>query len=418
MILHHYQQLTDNQATLALWYIVNASLVSYYKLINYFGEAKNALLADLSRWQSLSLHASHIKRWYDIADVMAFLEKVDQELQAGLYGLIFENDPDYPKQLSKIYDPPPVLFFRGNIKRLSQRQIAIVGSRNPTQHAEKITFDLAQYLVQSGYVVTSGLAQGVDKQAHLGAMAQIPALFGMTVGVMGTGIDVCYPKNHNALFLQIIKNGGCLITELLPATPASKHTFPRRNRLVAGLSLATVVTEAALQSGSLITAKLSAEQGKQVFALPSQIDNKQAEGCHHLIREGATLIYHPDQILEDLKNQDLQFYNALPKNFSQGVSVFGDDDEKVAKNLPKSTPNTKKSTYKLNGELLPKSVLAEDKFIPKHLVEVYQFIHGEPKELDVVVENTGMAVSELLALLMELELLGLVKKLGGCYVRC
>lgn len=298
---------------LALWYITNTSLISYYKLVNHCGDAASALSQNQSVWKSLGIHAAHIKRWQDVNDVLAFLDKVRHDVELKIYGIVYVSDEDYPETLKSIYDPPPVLFYRGNLIRLKDRQIAIVGSRSPTETAQKITFDLAQYLVQSGYTVTSGLAQGVDKQAHLGALSQLPVLSGRTVGVMGTGIDVCYPRNHNALFAQIIKDGGCLISELLPATPASKHTFPRRNRLVAGLSLATVVTEAALQSGSLITARLSAEQGKQVFAIPSHIHNPNAEGCLHLIREGATLIYHPDQILEDLSQHGQEFFNALPK---------------------------------------------------------------------------------------------------------
>lgn len=273
-----YATVTRQQSMLALWYVTNASLISYRKLSERFGEAKSALTAAKADWQALGIHAAHIDRWQDEANTLAFIDKVAHDVSIGSYSMCFLGDEDYPQALMAIYDPPPVLFYRGNLSRLNERQIAIVGSRTPTEDAQKITFDLAQYLVQAGFVVTSGLAQGVDRQAHLGALAQLPALSGRTIGVMGTGIDVCYPRNHTALFAQIVAEGGCLISELLPSTPASKHTFPRRNRLVAGLSLATVVTEAALQSGSLITARLSAEMGKQVFAIPSSINNPNAEG--------------------------------------------------------------------------------------------------------------------------------------------
>lgn len=392
-----YQSLDSHAATLALWYVVNTSLSSYYKLTQAFGGAKNALIESDDLWRSLSIHGAHIKRKNDADDVLAFIERVSDDVARGAYGVLFIDDDAYPVQLTNIYDPPPVLFYRGNLLRLKDRQIAIVGSRNPTEHAQKITFDMAQYLVQLGFVITSGLAQGVDRAAHLGALSE-PNLKGQTVGVMGTGIDVCYPKNHHALFAQIIQEGGALVTELLPSTPASKHTFPRRNRLVAGLSLATVVTEAALQSGSLITARLAAEQGKQVFAVPSLIDNKNAEGCHHLIREGATLIYHPDQILEDIQSQTI--YNALPKNFSYGVSVFGDKDQKdetapANKNRASTTP-----------------------CVPDHLsLLITKLDDNTPKDLDMLVLDTNMDIGSLLAQLMELELLGLVKQVGGRYVR-
>lgn len=391
-----YQTLNAHTATLALWYIVNTSLSSYYKLMGAFDDPKSALSQPVDAWRSLSIHAAHIKRWEDEDNVMAFVNKVSDDVNRGVYGVLFCGDEDYPVQLTNIYDPPPVLFYRGNVARLMDKQIAIVGSRNPTEHAQKITFDMAQYLVQSGFSIASGLAQGVDRAAHLGALSQDDVL-GCTIGVMGTGIDVCYPKNHNALFAQIIQDGGVLITELLPSTPASKHTFPRRNRLVAGLSLATVVTEAALQSGSLITARLAAEQGKQVFAVPSLIDNKNAEGCHHLIREGATLIYHPDQILEDI--QDESAYTALPKTFSRGVSAFS--DEQVSSEEIK--PATKAEPF------VP--------VVPNHLALLMSRLGSEPKDLDALVASTGMDTGSLLAQLMELELLGLVAQIGGRYVR-
>ena len=390
-----YATVTRQQSMLALWYVTNASLISYRKLSERFGDAKSALTAAKADWQALGIHAAHIDRWQDEANTLAFIDKVAHDVSIGSYSMCFLGDEDYPQALMAIYDPPPVLFYRGNLSRLNERQIAIVGSRTPTEDAQKITFDMAQYLVQAGFVVTSGLAQGVDRQAHLGALAQLPALSGRTIGVMGTGIDVCYPRNHTALFAQIVAEGGCLISELLPSTPASKHTFPRRNRLVAGLSLATVVTEAALQSGSLITARLSAEMGKQVFAIPSSINNPNAEGCHHLIREGATLIYHPEQIIEDL-NQGGDFFNALPKTFSQGMSVYAELSSVPTPAVSMSNKSTA--------------------IVPEHLSAVYDMM-DEPRDLDALVMMSGHPVAQLLSALMELEILGLIQQTGGRYAK-
>ncbi|MDN5561921.1 MAG: DNA-processing protein DprA, partial [Psychrobacter sp.] len=297
--------LSDEQrAVLALWTEINASLSAYHKLITSFGAAELAWQAKAEAWRQLGIHHTHLARHEQPEQTQASIDKIQQALIEGRYSLLFADQPDYPAQLLQIYDPPPLLFYRGHRARLQQAQIAIVGSRKPTAHAQKTTFDMAQYLAQAGYVITSGLAMGVDKRAHLGALAQTDADYqGRTIGVMGTGIDVYYPNHHDKLFAQIIEQGGCIISELLPHTMPHKHTFPRRNRLVAGLSLATIVTEATIQSGSLITARLTSEQGKQVFAIPSHIDNSNAEGCHHLIREGATLIYHPQQVLEDVNAQ-------------------------------------------------------------------------------------------------------------------
>lgn len=396
-MMQSYQTLDERFATLALWYITNTSLVAFYKLIGQFKSAKEALCQNVVQWQSLGIHVAHIKRWQDNADVMAVLDRINDECERGLYHLLFLQDEHYPKMLQEIYDPPPILFCRGQVERLSDKQIAIVGSRHPTDFAGKITFDMAQYLTYHNLTIASGLAGGVDKSAHLGALS---SGMGQTVGVLGTGIDVCYPKNHNALYAQIIHDGGCLISELLPSTPASKHTFPRRNRLVAGLSLATVVTEAAMQSGSLITARLATEQGKQVFAVPSSIDNANAEGCHHLIREGATLIYHPSQIIDELREYVLG-YTVLPKSFSRELSAHKECDDGKPKN--NETCTTSDECY------------LDD--IPEHLQDLLYCMSGQMMDLDTLVMTTHLEVSELLVRLTELEMLGLVQAVGGRYAK-
>lgn len=392
-----YFDFDEKTAILALWYIVNTSLAAFTKLTAHFETAKQALLADTSHWQALTLHQKHISRWQDGADVLAFVEKIHQGQRVGNFNFVFLGEEAYPKQLLDIYDPPPMLFYQGNIKRLKDNQIAVVGSRKPTPHAEKTTFDMAQYLAHFGLTITSGLAGGVDKMAHLGALSQPENLQGRTVGVLGTGIDVCYPKNHHALYAQIINEGGCLISELLPTTPASKHTFPRRNRLVAGLSMATLVTEAAMQSGSLITARLTAEQGKQVFCVPSLIDNVNAEGCHHLIREGATLIYHPKQILEDLSFLDSTL--ALPKSTIQ--------IEKPA--------NSKFMAQTINPNAAPDT--AQNISIDEHLQAVWQQLSSVPCDLDNLVLATNLDTATILANLLELEILGLIYTTGGRYAK-
>ncbi len=389
--------LTSTQsASLTLWYVVNTSLSAYYKVIEHFGGANQALQAPISDWQNLGIHKSHIARLIDDSSTKAFLREIEKSVAAGLYCVLFVEDDCYPTLLKQLYDPPPVLFYRGNVARLNAPQIAMVGSRNPSDYAIKMTFDIAQYLVQCGYAITSGLAQGVDVNAHLGALKQDdPKFFGQTVGVMGTGIDICYPKNHRGLLDEIITMGGCLVTELLPNTPASKHTFPRRNRLVAGLSLATIVTEAALQSGSLITARLANEQGKQVFVLPHRIDNLNAEGCHHLIREGATLIYHPLQVIEDIQNQSV----VLPKSFRQTHSLF------VQTSQPTSTPKS------------PSTSSNEVANIPSHLVALYANLSQNYQDVDNLVMQTQLTTADVLSGLIELELLGLVNQVGGRYAK-
>ncbi len=411
--------LTDDQrAILALWYEVNASLSSYHKLITSFGHAQLAWQAKVDAWRQLGIHHAHLKRHEQPEQTCANIDKIQQALTAGRYGLLFADQPDYPAQLLEIYDPPPLLFYRGDKARLQQAQIAIVGSRNPTAHAQKITFDMAQYLAQAGYIVTSGLAMGVDKRAHLGALAQADSDYqGRTVGVMGTGIDINYPNHRDQLFAQIIEQGGCIISELLPHTQPHKHTFPRRNRLVAGLSLATIVTEAKVQSGSLITARLTSEQGKQVFAIPSHIDNSNAEGCHHLIREGATLIYHPQQVIEDVNSQLAYNRHSHQATSLSRSSISSTDDSQLDnRQLSDSTDLDKMALTNTSQPSNIKS-LRSAIVVPEHLTVVYEQLDWHGQDLDALIIATDMTAPQLIGKLMELELLGVINVQGGRYLR-
>ena len=406
MMLAPFTLSDDQRAILALWFELNASLSSYHKLIHSYGSAQLALQAGVESWRQLGMHHTHLARHEQPEKTRASIDKIQQALIDNKYGLLFTEQPNFPTQLLEIYDPPPLLFYRGNSELLHHAQIAIVGSRKPTTHAQKITFDMAQYLAQAGYIITSGLAIGVDKRAHLGALAQTDvALQGRTVGVMGTGIDVNYPNHHDQLFSQIIDKGGCIISELLPHTLPHKHTFPRRNRLVAGLSIATIVTEATIQSGSLITARLTSEQGKQVFAIPSHIDNANAEGCHHLIREGATLIYHPQQVLDDVSSQ-------LPVQ-SQFQPQFNEHSRTQTLNQAvSSSPVTSKKTTK------PQQIKAVPSItIPEHLTALFEQLDWHGQDLDALIVATNLAPAQLIGQLMELELVGAITVQGGRYLR-
>ena len=408
--------LSDEQrAVLALWTEVNASLSAYHKLVTSFGNAELAWCAKVEAWRQLGIHSTHLKRHEQPQQTQASIDTIQQALLDKKYGLLFADQSDYPPQLLDIYDPPPLLFYRGDKARLQQAQIAIVGSRKPTAHAQKITFDMAQYLAQAGYIITSGLAMGVDKRAHLGALAQVDAEYqGRTVGVMGTGIDVNYPNHHDKLFSQIIEQGGCIISELLPHTQPHKHTFPRRNRLVAGLSLATIVTEATIQSGSLITARLTSEQGKQVFAIPSHIDNNNAEGCHHLIREGATLIYHPQQVLEDINSQ--LGYQSRNYNSSDNAEL---NIEQANLSQSSHSINTDRTSTTTIGHA-PQSNLKSSSnaiVIPEHLTQVYEQLDWHGQDLDALLSTTNLTPPQLIGQLMELELLGVISVQGGRYLR-
>lgn len=403
--------LTDNQrAILSLWFLVNSSLSAYYKLLAHYGQAA-AALAHMQQWGALGIHKAHLARAADAHSLSAFLQKTEADLAKNSYQLTFE----LPPLLAATHDPPPLLYYLGNFDCLNGQLLAMVGTRTPSDYGAKISYDLAQYLVGLGFTIVSGLAIGVDAYAHSGALAQdAPNLQGKTVGVMGTGIDLCYPPTNRSLFADIVTKGGCLISEFLPNTAASKHTFPRRNRLVAGLALATVITEADLQSGSLISARLTNDQGKQVFVVPNRIDVPTSKGCHHLIREGATLIYHPDQIAEDLI---AGFVPHPSVNMPHKKCASSQKTSHRVTNIDNSNAPTNASNDVSMQMPVHLSGVGDQLTIPSHLSGIYNALSDNGADIDTLVLATKLPVGELLGKLLELELLGRVQQVGGRYVR-
>jgi DNA processing protein len=209
--------------------------------------------------------------------------------------IILEGDPDYPRLLATIPDPPPILFVRGAFAPADALSVAIVGSRHANAYGRRITEQLAGGLVRAGYTVTSGLARGIDAAAHCGAIAS----GGRTIAVLGSGVLNIYPPEHDQLALEVIAHGA-LVSESPPLAFPHTGAFPQRNRIVAGLSLGTVVVQAADRSGALITARVAGEQGREVFAVPGPVDCRLSKGCHGLIRDGAKLVASVDDILEEL----------------------------------------------------------------------------------------------------------------------
>ncbi len=203
-------------------------------------------------------------------------------------------DARYPAMLREISDPPILLYIHGDPELLSAPQLAIVGSRNPSASGRDISYEFARHLAGRGFTITSGLATGIDGAAHSGALEQ-----GRTIAITGTGLDRVYPARHRQLAHQITKNGA-LVSEFPLNTKPHPGNFPRRNRIISGLSLGTLIVEAAIKSGSLVTARSAMEQGREVFAIPGSIHNPLARGCHQLIREGAKLVEKAADIVEEL----------------------------------------------------------------------------------------------------------------------
>lgn len=223
---------------------------------------------------------------------------VDQDMewlgQPDNYALTLYDD-GYPSLLKEISNPPPVLFVKGHVDLLGEPQIAMVGSRNPSPVGVNTALEFAQTLAEAGFVITSGMALGIDAASHQGALN----INGRTIAVAGTGLDRVYPARHRQLATQIVERGA-LVSEFPPGTTAKANHFPRRNRIISGLSMGLLVVEAAQQSGSLITARLALEQNREVFAIPGSIHNPLARGCNALIRQGAKLVETAQDIFEEL----------------------------------------------------------------------------------------------------------------------
>lgn len=287
--------------------------------------------------------------------------------------LLARGDPAYPTRLHEIADPPCVLFVRGSPALLCSAQLAMVGSRNPTASGAQTAFSFARVLAACGIVVTSGLAVGVDAASHRGALdASAP-----TVAVMGSGPDQVYPRTHAALAEQIAACGALVTEYPTGSAPRAAH-FPRRNRIISGLSLGVLVVEAALRSGSLITARQAMEQGREVFAIPGSIHSPLARGCHSLIREGAKLVETAQDIVEEILPQ----LRALPEA-ADAASTEGPRDELD-------------SDYRV-------------------LVDAMGF---DPVSVDVLVERTALTPQVVSSMLLRLELNGQVSSIsGGLYTR-
>jgi DNA processing protein len=277
-------------------------------------------------------------------------------------------DHNYPKSLLTITDPPPVLYAKGQVSLLTRPSIAIVGSRNATQQGMENAERFAQVLSAAGLTVISGMALGIDACAHQGALRHAPSAHGggSTVAVTGTGLDLVYPARHRELAHKIA-DAGCLLSEYPLSTPAIASNFPRRNRIISGLSLGVLVVEAAAQSGSLITARSALEQGREVFAIPGSIHSPLSKGCHLLIRQGAKLVESAQDILEELRWEPDKLPDPAPAPVPRGdpaldplLEAAGYDpvsvDQLVQRsNLSAAEVQAGLLTLELNGkiELLP-----------------------------------------------------------------
>jgi DNA processing protein len=290
-------------------------------------------------------------------------------LQNPEHHLVSAGDEDYPELLGQIQGPPKQLFVNGDPGVLHLPAIAIVGSRNPTRGGLRNAFEFARHLGARGFCIVSGLAQGIDTAAHRGALDAGAA----TVAFLGHGIDRVYPASNRELAHEIARTGA-LVSEFPIGTHPHKELFPQRNRLISGISFGTLVIEAARRSGSLITARLASEQGREVFALPGSIHNPLARGCHKLIRQGAKLVETAEDIVAEIA--------PLAGHMLQTV---------VESTSNEPRPETADSDYRVLKE----------------------FLSFDPVSADQLAENSGLTIDQVSSMLLILELEGEVESLAG-----
>ncbi len=358
---------SELQRWLALLTVPNIGPVRYMSLVRHFGSPRKVLAASRAELAGLPdigpVTASNLKGQvsWDQAEKQAGLIK-----QHGVNLITFRDD-DYPKNLLAIYDPPPFLFVKGELSGRDQNAVAIVGSRSASAYGKRITESIARELARRGITVVSGMARGIDSIGHLSALKEK----GRTLAVFGSGLDVIYPPENGKL-AERISSSGALLSEFPMGTMPEKPNFPRRNRLISGLSLGVVVVEAGAKSGALVTAGCALEQNREVFAIPGNLGAKTSEGTNSLIKQGAKLVTSVQDILEELKIGTSGGGPSSPDGAEERISQLSDKE-----------------------------------------TNVYRLISDEAHHIDKIAASASVSVSDALSLLLSLELKGLVKQLSG-----
>lgn len=358
-------------AWLALSFLPGLGATRIHRLVDFFGTPAAVLAATpqvLRQVEGIGGKAGQVLS--DRAAVENAFRQAELELRRladHKLVLLCPDDPRYPRCLCPLADPPVLLYCLGDLACLTRPAVAIVGSRAATSYGKRISFELARELAGRGICVVSGMALGIDGQAHDGALAG----GGATIGVLGCGADVVYPPQHGALFEEVGRQG-LLLTEYPLGSRPEGFRFPERNRIISGLSLGVVVVEASLKSGSLITAGLALEQGREVFAVPGRIDSVKSQGPHRLLQQGAKLVHSVDDIMEEL-------------------SLTGMFAEQTLDDLPGLSP----------------APLTEAEQRLWSCLDVY------PLTVDQLVRQSGFDPAQVLSLLLDLELKGMVRQLPG-----
>jgi DNA processing protein len=330
-------------------------------LIDHFGDLQTAWTAPVEQLWRSGLPGRILENWLQIRDQVD-LERIWEHIESQGVQVLTWNDPAYPKRLKEIDQPPPVLYVRGRLSEEDQWAVAVVGTRRVTPYGRQVTEELSSFLASNRVTVVSGLARGVDAIAHQSALRSS----GSTLAVLGSGVDRIYPPEHRALAEQIIENGA-ILSDYPLSTPPDSANFPPRNRIISGLTLATVVIEAGETSGALITATFAAEQGREVFAVPGSIYAPQSKGTNRLIGQGARPLLKMEEILEVLDLEHVPEQHAARR-------------------------------------VLP---------VDAQEARLLEMLGPEPVQVDDLCEKSGLPIEQVSATLAVMELKGMVRQVGG-----
>ena len=344
----------------------------------------------------------------EILDKAENIIKKSKEHEIGILSLF---DKEYPFNLKQIDNPPYILYYKGDLKKLRRNSISIVGTRNPTKESKKYAFDIASKLSALNITVVSGMAKGIDKEAHLGAISSLVN----TAAVLGNGIDIVYPSENVKVYNKLIESG-IVISEFEVGRKPDRMNFPRRNRIISGLSYATIMVEASSKSGALITVDYALNQGREVYIAPYDEKLKEYFGNHKLYKEGAKIIYDITDILEDFDSifsNDDDYLKMKLKYFEGGnIPIKEDSEEKKIIKTQKIKENKENKTVRK---------ITENKKIEKPNLEgdeakLYDIISKNDKvHIDDIIEKTEMKTQVVTSLLMQLEINGFIKQTAGKY---
>ncbi len=418
---------------LALSMVPGIGTTYFIRLLARFGSPTSVLQAtEASLREIVGPKLSQRIRQYSNAAHCFAQEKAMLDYQATLVTM---DDNRYPTRLAEIYDPPLSLFTRGTLPGPDSPAVAIVGTRNPSQYGLHMAGLLASELAARGITVVSGLAEGIDSAAHQGALR----VQGPTIAVLGCGVDVVYPASNAKLMHDIVNQGGCILSQYPMGVKPGRGHFPQRNRIISGISLGTIIIEAPPGSGSLITARFAAEQGREVFAVPGEVGHRNSKGPHALIREGAKLVENVDDILVELdipveyqigvnlgefnqvlSNPNLQMDAAIDEppahseDTAASVAVSANVSRVIQnRNLSQSTRKSSAVVPKRTCEIQHDKVERPNVAVTPTERDILSVLHSDGSYVDEIALACRIPLSEALGSLTMLELKGLVQQFSG-----